>query len=55
MRSELFHIGCYMLQQLVFVYFKSQTSLHNFWHSRCYHAQLSGIVLLLLLDWKLTK
>ena len=47
MHSELFHIGCYTLQRLVFVYFKSQTNLRNFWHCRCYHAQLPGVVLLL--------
>jgi hypothetical protein len=34
---------------------KSERSLHNFWHCRCYHAQLLGIVLLLLLDWERTK
>ena len=55
MLTELFHFGCYRLQQLVFVNFKSQTSWHICWNSRFYHTQLSSVVLLILLDWKRTK
>ena len=50
--AYFFVLGCYMLQQMVLVTFRSATNYHYFLCCWPWHDELWGRLLLIFLDWK---